>query len=256
TTEQQVEFQLTFNGSSLGCGSRVDDAADGTLPVILIDARIYVSDLRVDGTATPFAVNAFQQEDVALVDFENATDGCESGTADTHESIEFLSAATSPVTLEFQIGVPPSMNHNDPTTAEAPLNVSAMAWPWQRGYKYWKTDFSVGEAPSTAFNVHLGAAGCTSASPTEAPTTPCTFPNLATVRIENFDLTQDAIDIDLAKLLAGLNVSQDAGGAPGCMVAAEDGSECGPIFEALGLDFDTGECTDGCSAQTVFSRVQ
>ena len=44
--------------------------------------------------------------------------------------------------VRFTMGVPFELNHGDPTVAPSPLNITAMFWNWQGGYKFLKADMN------------------------------------------------------------------------------------------------------------------
>lgn len=53
--------------------------------------------------------------------------------------------------------------------------------------------------------------------------------------IDRFDPAKQAVAINLATLLADVDLTRDEGGAVGCMSSPTD-PECAPIFSALGLN--------------------
>ncbi|HWN68842.1 MAG TPA: hypothetical protein VNM90_14490, partial [Haliangium sp.] len=79
--------------------------------------------------------------------------------------------------------------------------------------------------------------------------------NRPSIRLTGFDPTTDTVVFDLAELLADSDLSTDAGGSPGCQSFPDDTGECTPLFPNLGMDFATGDCVDGCQAQSAF-RVE
>lgn len=103
--------------------------------------------------------------------------------------------------LSFDLGVPWQLNHQNPLTASAPLNVSEMFWSWQLGHKFLRFD------GSERFAFHLGSTGCKSASKLRAPKEPCRFPNRYRFNIEQFD-SSAPITFDLDKLFNGVNMAK------------------------------------------------
>lgn len=46
--------------------------------------------------------------------------------------------------LAFDMGVPFALNHADVTAAPSPLNIQALWWNWQGGYKFMRVDMRTG----------------------------------------------------------------------------------------------------------------
>jgi uncharacterized repeat protein (TIGR04052 family) len=154
------------------------------------------------------------------------------------------------VGLRFTLGVPFARNHGDPTVAPSPLNLTAMFWNWQGGYKFIKFDTATsgqsatvappdprGGGNASGFSVHLGSTVCASASRTEAPKAECGNPNRVTVQFDRFDAATQTVVADVGALLAGANVDVNAPNtSPGCMSFLND-ADCPPVMGALGLAY-------------------
>jgi len=113
-----------------------------------------------------------------------------------------------------------------------------MSWGWIAGHKFLRLDADTSAVPG--WRLHLGSTGC---SGDPGGDIDCQHANIPQVRLEGLDPEQGVVVLDLAKLLAGSDLSQDLGGSPGCMAESSD-PECAPLFDALGLDAD-GQPTDG-----------
>lgn len=57
---------------------------------------------------------------------------------------------------------------------------------------------------------------------------------MADIVLTAFDPAKSKIVVDYAAVVAGSDLSKNAGGAPGCMSGPMD-PECDPIFQRLGL---------------------
>ena len=204
------------------------------------DFRLYVSDVRLvtdDGREVPLALTPgdWQIEDVALLDFEDGSAGCESGTPGTNGVV----VGTVPddgatfTGVRFQLGVPEASNHLDVSTAEGPLGVGSMFWSWTGGYKFLRTEGRT-TGLTDGFRVHIGSTGCTGDG--RGNVSGCVQSNRADVELSGLDPALDHIAVDLASLLSGSDMDHDQGGAPGCMASFDD-PDCEPIFHALGLPF-------------------
>ena len=245
TSDVDVTFSLNAGRTPLECGRTYHDVGTSSADMSLQDARIYVSNLRViaaDGRETPLALvqdGVWQHEGLALLDFENATGAC-NGNPVTNNTVRGTVPDGDFVGLAFDIGVPEYMNHQDPTLAAAPLNLSALSWPWRAGYKYTTIDLetairtgAVGGAPG--FSIHIGATHCGEGSPVRPPSVACERQNRPSVRLDRFDPERQIVVLDLAALLAETDVtSNEPETASGCM-SADDDADCDGIFRRAGL---------------------
>lgn len=176
--------------------------------------------------------------------------------------------------IKFTLGVPDTgldelaktidLNHSNTTAINAPLDVAAMAWSWQGGRKFAKievkptggvvnqkgTPDTTDDAVVSSWVVHIGATGCTGS---DAAGYSCTNPNLANITLNSFDAAKQKVVLDVPALLAQSDIALNQNSAVGCMSGATD-SECGVIFEALGLDLLTGKA-HSTKTQTVFKVV-
>jgi uncharacterized repeat protein (TIGR04052 family) len=262
TTGQAVSirFAVKAGGQDVTCGATpYEDLGTADSAVTLNDIRFYVSNVRLRAGADEVPVDlaqdgTWQHRDVALLDFEDGTAGCvAAGNAPTNDRVIGTVPPGTYDGIVFDLGVPYDLNHADHATAPSPLNVAAMYWAWALGHKFLRFDISVEGGAS--WDVHLGSALCDSPGPTAPPPDGCDRPNRARIALADFDPATDTVVLDLGALLAGSDLSTDAGGTPGCQSFPDDGTECTPLFPRLGLDFATGECTDDCQAQSAF-RVE
>jgi uncharacterized repeat protein (TIGR04052 family) len=186
-----------------------------------------------DGKGVPLTLeqdNKWQYKNVALLDFETGDNGCSNGTPDTRDIVKGTAPAGSYRGLRFKIGVPFELNHQDPTLAPSPLNLTSMFWTWQGGYKFIKIDMATGaasmskdagghdgamkgkmggkpDAPPRAFPCILGSTMCQSASRTTAPTA-CANGNRIDVAFDGFDPAKNVVVFDPAPVLATTNVEK------------------------------------------------
>ncbi len=262
--EQPVEIRFagTFAGAPFSCATAYEGVGIGGSTVEVADFRLFVSNLRLiaaDGIEAPLALDqdgVWQLGDVALIDFEDSSGSCVNGTAPTNATIRGRAPAGVWTGLAFDIGVPFAANHGDPTLQGAPLNVTAMFWNWQGGYKFVKVDLATAGQPLAAmqtasdhagggasdkargWSLHLGSTGCAAASKTTAPTAECANPNRMAVRFDAFDPTTNVVVIDPAVVLAGADVDANAPEtSPGCMSFPGD-ADCLPVMTRLGLAYD------------------
>lgn len=246
-----IRFAARIGDRELRCGERYDGVGSSAATVLLQDFRIYVSGfqlLKADGSGQPLRLtgdDVFVGPEVALLDFEDATGNC-NGNAARNMQVSGTVPAADYVGLQFDLGVPAALNHQDPTLAAPPLNFSALTWPWRYGYTHTTIDLDTGRAPDSSamsghaasgFSIHLGSVDCGEGSPRTPPETPCTTPNRPTYTLPAFDPATQVVTLDLAALLAGTDVTvNDPDSASGCMSGAED-DDCVALMDRIGLPF-------------------
>lgn len=257
-----LTFAAEMAGTPFTCAESYAGIGTTASTVEVADFRLFVTNARLlgaDGTETPIALDqdgVWQVENVALLDFEDATGTCVNGTPEMNTTLHGTVPEGDYRGLAFDIGVPFALNHGDPTLAASPLNLTAMFWNWQGGYKFIKLDMATSglalDAPQTAgdhagaaeqaprargWSLHLGSTGCESESRTTSPTAACANPNLVAVRFERFDPADGTVVIDPAPVLAEANVDFNTPDtSPGCMSFLND-DDCIPVMARLGLPF-------------------
>lgn len=255
TTPQEftVNFSARAGDTQIACGQDIENIGTSSSSVSVEDFRIYISNLRLidgDGEAVPLTLEqdgVFQVDNIALLDFEDGSGNCQ-GNDTLNTEITGEADIDDIAGITFEIGVPFDQNHLDIAQAESPLNIPELFWVWRVGYKFMKIDLRVGD---TAYPMHLGSFECVSDAPVSSPSEACGRPNLPTIQLDGFDPETNTIVLDLDALLSGVDVSfntPDTG--PGCQSATSDQADCEPIFDSLGLSFESGVCEDDCSAQT------
>lgn len=268
TQAVSLNFEGALGSDPLSCSAESEVGTE-TSTAVLADARMYISgvELKAQGgdwvTVHLDADGTWQRAQVALLDFENKTGKCEdSGSSDTNLKVTGTVPAGDYEAVRFNIGVPTALNHLDANTSPAPFNAEGLYWTWLTGYKYLRVDWMVqsGSTPGgqplyERWNIHLGATGCENAegSRTSAPDTACSHPNMPVVELDEFNPEADVIVFDATKLVEGSDVTSNLEDTPpGCMSGAND-TDCEEVFDALGVDFATGQST---GTQTVFSVRQ
>lgn len=251
-----LRFAAQVNGQPFACGQSFAGVGSTRSTITPSDFRFYVSEVAlVDeaGRAVPVTLaqdGIWQVDNIALLDFENGTGPCRNGTTGQNTEVRGTIPAGRYVGLRFTLGVPFARNHGDPTVAPSPLNLTAMFWNWQGGYKFVKFDTASSGQPATTapphpqgggnasgFSVHLGSTVCASPSRTEAPKAECANPNRVAVAFERFDAARQTVVADIGAVLAGANVDVNTPNtSPGCMSFPGD-ADCLPVMGALGLAY-------------------
>lgn len=248
TQPVEIRFDARVGTQPARCGKAYADIGTAKAEMRFQDLRIYVSAVRLidaSGREVPVTLtpdDQWQSDQVVLLDFEDRTGNC-NGNAPTNMVVRGTVPDGSYRGLVFEVGVPRAANHQDPTLAAAPLNVTAMTWPWRTGYKFTGIDLETsggGSGPNaaTGFSIHLGSTDCGTGSPMTPPTTPCTNGNRASYRLDGFDPAKSTVVFDIGALLAGTDITVNAPqSASGCMSFGKD-ADCPAIFDRLGLAFE------------------
>lgn len=246
TDPVSISFAALVNGAEFVCGQSYPGVGDGG-EWTARDARFYVHDVElVDaaGNITPVTLDAdgmWQDGEVALLDFE---DGCgDMGNTDLNTTIRGTAPEGDYTGVRFRVGVPESLNHSNAATAGAPLNLTAMFWNWNGGYKFMRI-----EGPSGVFEawrLHLGSTMCDGDMAGNAT---CMTANRPLIDLDGADPRSASIGFDIGALFAESPLTNTEETPPGCMSAPTD-MDCAPIFENLGLDF----AGQGPAEQNVFS---
>ena len=218
-----LTFQLQAGGLPLRCG--VEVASERGM-VSLRDARLFVSEVYLidtKGESTPAALVAdgrWQTREVALLDFEDASGGCEGDTA-TNVSVR-VTAPPGPYSgVRFVVGVPFALNHQNPALAAPPLTTGAMQWGWRAGYKFLKVEARVGQ---TEARVHVGSTECQGSI---GAITGCARPNRGAIEVRNVDPASAPLVLDVLSLFP---VADDLD----CMGVHNDPG-CSAAFRTLGI---------------------
>lgn len=247
-----IRFAAKVNGQPFACGQTYANVGSPAADYEAQDFRLFVHDVKLiaaDDSRVPVALDhdAFQRDGLALLDFEDGTSGCPSGTAATHTSLTGRAPAGTYTGIELSIGVPADLDHLDAATADPPLDDTTMWWVWRAGYKFVRIDGTANGI--TGFPFHLGSTGCPGSSPVSPPTGPCDQPNTPTVTLTGFDPTTATITADLGALLATTNLAVNASGtADGCQSEPTD-PDCAGVFASIGLPFGSAAAGE----QTLFS---
>lgn len=269
TVSEPLNFELRFNAVSgsevVNCDQVLHQLGSGSANASLLDFSVFIHGLkflRADGSAVEASLEAseWQARNVALLDFQDKSDSCSGSIKPTNKSIRgSLPNKEDFVAVEFTLGVPPDLNHVDPSSVEAPLNASNMFWSWQSGYKSMRIDLSPeggihrpGDADflGTNYFFHLGSTGC-SGDPIRGEAVSCSRVNQPVIRLNGFNIESNAIRIDVAKLVRGLDIQSDLADSPGCM-SSEFDTECAAFFDNLGLNLSSGQ-SNANALQSVFS---
>ena len=257
--EKQVElkFMATVNGEPLNCGQWYSGFnTDRDAKIQLKDFRFFVSEVNLideAGEKTPLVLeqdSIWQFQNIALLDFENGQGECEEkGNTPTNSTVRGKVSGKGFKAISFKLGVPYEWNHVDNVAVPSPLNVGAMFWNWQFGYKFARFDLVTDQEDKEKFwFIHLGSTGCESESFGTAPEIPCMRLNFPEILIEDFDIENDMIVADLGALINQLAI--------GTCMSGPDNPRCEELFPRFGLSLASGNCEGDCLGQKFFSKRQ
>jgi len=191
SVSRSIDFELMYQGESLNC-ERLS-----RLPIKLNDFRFYIHDFKQSHSGVSLLESKWQSQNVALLDFAATQRLCDSSEQrDFNQSVKFRYSRTKGVIpIGFSLGVPATLNHQNPVKAVPPLNRSDMHWQWLSGYKFLRLEYENGTALK---RFHLGSFGCSGKIPDAVD---CKYPNTMTIHLENYDLETSIIEVHLDALL-------------------------------------------------------
>jgi uncharacterized repeat protein (TIGR04052 family) len=239
TVAVNLSFQPVLSGQPFGCNKIYRDVGTTKSTVEVKDFKMYVHKLELldgAGVATPVVLEQdqrWQRNDLALLDFDDATGACAQGTPETNVAIRGTVPFGDYTGIRFTVGVADEDNHLDAATSPVPLNEPGMWWSWKGGFKYVRLDVKTRANPS--YYLHLGATACDG---TASGGFSCSSGNSPTITLQTFDLNRDRVMFDVGKLWADVDIDHQidfqSDFVQGCM-AFEGDPECPAVFARLGM---------------------
>jgi uncharacterized repeat protein (TIGR04052 family) len=252
-----LDFKLQFTpkveDQPFACGRTYAHQGAEDTTITPRDFRFYVMNLQLikaDGSKVDAALvqdQSWQYQNVALLDFEDFTGGCQDGTPETNTSIHVTAPRGTYTGVAFDVGIPEAMNHTDLTSMPSPMNLTSLWWGWGFGHIFLAavshTDITTPTPGTNDSYVHVGSIGCTG-DPSVGETVVCTHPNRPHFELTGLDPTKKAITADYGAVLKDSKLTTD----PGCHSAPE--APCAYPFDHVGINWYTGSLTP--STQTLF----
>jgi uncharacterized repeat protein (TIGR04052 family) len=278
TKEIAINFAAYVGEEEFVCGESYQGVGTEESTITPTDFRFYVSNVALidqEGNAVSLKLQQdgkWQYQNTALLDFEDGKSACDNGTAEINTTVVGTIPQGDYQSLQFTLGVPQNLNHDDAAIAPSPLNLTSMWWNWQGGYKFLRVDLTTEDAiantshnqahttqathqsshgehgsahspeaiNSNAYLIHLGSTGCSDSA--QSDLFACTNPNRTQIVLEDFNPEDNVVIADLGELLAQSNLTSNQANTPnGCMSSPED-SDCMPIMQNLNLSSsNTGE---------------
>lgn len=250
-----IRFAAMVGDRPASCGMTYEGVGAESSMMELTDFRFYISNIELinaAGEAMPMELQQdglWQHDNVALLDFEDGSSGCaEFGNEQVREKVVGTVPDGEYTGIRFMMDVPFELNHLDVTAAPSPLNIPALWWNWQFGYKFARIEML---ANGETWLLHLGSTGCEAPNGATPPEQPCANTNAVMVELDGFNPKMNFIVADVAALLATVDISTSTPQPPGCMSGIDD-PDCTAIFPALGISLETGDLLSD-SPQTFFS---
>jgi uncharacterized repeat protein (TIGR04052 family) len=237
-----LQFEGRLGDQVFDCSSTYPAVGMAATEVSLTDFRLYIHDIRLHRTGsadTPVELDqdgTWQFQNLVLLDFENRSGTCSNGTMETNTTVHAMVPEGQYDGISFRLGVPFELNHADASVAPSPLNLAALSWGWNGGYKFLRIDsVPAGGGP---FNLHLGSTGCMGDF-ANGGILSCSHPNVPEIVLTGFDPETKKIAVDYAAVVAGNDVTTNLGDAPGCMSNPAD-PDCAAVMQRLGIDVSDG----------------
>ena len=158
TKEVAINFEAWVGDEEFVCGQSYEGIGASESIITPSDFRFYVSDVALidsDGNAVPLELEQdgrWQYQNTALLDFEDGTNSCDNGTAEVNTTVVGTVPEGDYQSLQFTMGVPEDLNHEDAAIAPSPLNLTSMWWNWQGGYKFLRVELET-EQPISSVSV-------------------------------------------------------------------------------------------------------
>ena len=260
TQKVTVNFASKVGDIPFSCSSNYKLGKSAT-NVKIADFRFYISNIALvdaSGKVVPLNLtqdNKWQYQNVALIDFEDKTGACTNGTTEIRNKVVGTVPKGDYKGLQFTLGVPSNLNHEDSTLAPSPLNLTSLWWNWRSGYKFARIDLknqvtsqnphsqhkhkdNHGNADkSQGFPIHLGSTGCQAETSSQKPQTECSNPNRSTISFTNFNPAKNVVIADIGKLLESTDLNKNQADTPsGCMSSPDD-NDCRNLMESFGIPF-------------------
>jgi uncharacterized repeat protein (TIGR04052 family) len=220
-----IEFTARYGEQALDCEMRFEHA-DAQWQLNSLAFFISTPQLQVNDDQwhdIEFTASQWQNSQSSLIWFAN---DCQQNTP-YHVSSPIVAdqgLLVKATKLRFTLGLPFEVNHLNPLTQQAPLNIPEMFWSWRNGHKFMRID---AQSSDDAWSFHLGSVDCKSESSLRAPKQECAMPNRVNVEIDWH--AGATVALDLLPLLENIALSQ----TQSCMFTLNDIDNCQVLLENL-----------------------
>lgn len=242
TMAVSIDFAAAVAGEPFSCGSQYVGLGAQQSTVRPGDLRVYIHNVRLfqksDGAEVSVDLDqdgTWQYQDVALLDFEDGTNGC-IGDAGLNTSLRGRVPEGDYEGVAFTVGIPLALNHGDLAKAPPPLNVSDLFWTWNQGHLFFSAvyDSKLDAGTFHKFFVQVGSTGC-QGDAESGGITGCDQPNQPEYRFDAFVPGSNTLVVDYATVIAESMLDTELG----CH-SFPDTPDCAKPFEHLGIVYPTG----------------
>jgi uncharacterized repeat protein (TIGR04052 family) len=267
-----LRFKGKVGSADLVCGQQYPGQGSANTTITPHDFRFFVHDVRLitaAGVSVPVTLDArlpYQTKDLALIDFGDGAGRCDPSDQGTNMLLTGLAPPGNYSSVAFTVGVPESLNHENPAAFPGPLQAPGVSWDWTFGFRFVMAEvFAVtaqadldggahgagghdaGHTPATHDGgaadgghaghgapmaglgfVHLGSTGCVPGNPVT-----CAKANRPEIKLDNFSPRESTIVADLGAVFSTADLSTN-------VQCHGDGASCAPMVEALGVNLQTG----------------
>ena len=172
TKEVAINFEGWVGDEEFVCGKSYEGIGVSESTITPSDFRFYVSNIALideDGNAVPLELEQdgkWQYQNTTLIDFEDGTNACDNGNTELNTTVVGTVPEGDYQGIQFTMGVPEDLNHEDAAIAPSPLNLTSMWWNWQGGYKFLRIELETEQAiSSVSVNNNLKQANSHSTQP-------------------------------------------------------------------------------------------
>lgn len=270
-----LSFRAVADGEPVGCDDTVGGFGPGKASSIgLSDLRFYVSNLKLWDTSDQEVALTLDENDfqytsdagqVSLVDLTSNTRGsCASsaiafaeGTRRTNDTLTGTTVVERVSRVTFDVGVPQAVMQDviaSYSAEGAPSPLGELQWTWASGYRHFVMNFTVTDEEGNAGEgyAHLGSRDCGPADGLALEDRDrCEFINTPQVELSSFDLAQNAVTVDVSRMLADLDFVSSVydfdtfeviGEGPGVEChSSPTQPDCSTLFEHFGLELESGD---------------
>ena len=218
--QYEVAVVLAFKGQPVNCNSLIVNEQNWTIH----NLAFYLSDFYVSRSSDLNIAQSNHGKEqkvhqISLVRFDQVT--CQGRFRFSVESL-----ASEKQFLHFTLGLPFTLNHQNPVTQPSPLNEPDMFWTWRTGYKFFRIDM---ESDLDSWAWHLGSVGCHSVAAVRAPEKNCEQPNLTRHALSLPDSSSFKMVLHLDRLLSGVSLKKQQR----CVMHGPAESACPILFTNL-----------------------
>ena len=242
----RLRFAAYAGPNPLSCGGVVPGLGVTGKSAQLQDLRFYISNvqlIRSDGSTVALSLASTDNNNYAGADSVSLITLSQKGVGACTAGAALNTAVLGHVPpghytgVTMTLGVPFALNHLNATDPATPAVLRSdvnpgMAWNWRGGRKFTKIELQATEAGNPVTLLHLGSTGCVGDPANGVAISSCSAPNRVALTFTSFNPATQALAVDVASLVAGVDLSK----SNSCMSSPTDAG-CASAFASLSLNF-------------------